>query len=94
MGEKGAVATHIKAAIEYLEAARKLMEADEHFAAVLCAATGVERAAMGLVLHLGARPATRHSAPANNTMVPIRFMVHLLVQVRSGTCRFLYSSIV
>jgi len=60
MGEKEAVATHIKAAIEYLEAARKLMEADEHFAAVLCTATGVERAAMGLVLHLGARPATRH----------------------------------
>jgi len=36
------------------------MQADEHFAAVLCAATGVERASMALILHLGARPATRH----------------------------------
>lgn len=60
MGEKGAINTHIKAATEYLEAARKLIEANEHFAAVLCTATGVERATMGLILHLGARPAVRH----------------------------------
>ncbi|MGC9346039.1 MAG: HEPN domain-containing protein, partial [Candidatus Bathyarchaeales archaeon] len=40
--------------------AQKLMEANEYFAAVLCAATGVERATMGLILHLGARPATKH----------------------------------
>jgi HEPN domain-containing protein len=43
-----------------LEAAEKLMDAGEYFAAVLCAATGVERAAMALILHLGGRPATRH----------------------------------
>lgn len=60
MGEKEAVATHIKAATEYLEAAQKLIDANQHFAAVLCTATGVERATMGLILHLGARPATRH----------------------------------
>jgi len=60
MGEKEAITTHIKAATEYLEAAQKLMEAKEYFAAVLCAATGVERATMGLILHLGARPATKH----------------------------------
>lgn len=60
MGEERAVATHVKASIEYMEAAQKLMEASEYFAAVLCTATGVERAAMALILHLGARPATRH----------------------------------
>lgn len=60
MGEKEATATHIKAATEYLEAAQKLIEVNQHFAAVLCTAIGVERATMGLILHLGARPATRH----------------------------------
>ena len=50
----------MKASIEYLEAAQKLMEVNESFAAVLCTATGVERAAMALILYLGARPATRH----------------------------------
>lgn len=60
MAEERIVATHLKACVEYLEAARKLMEAGEYFAAVLCAATGVERAAMALILHHGARPATRH----------------------------------
>lgn len=60
MGEDRVIATHVKACLEYLQAARKLIEAGEHFAAVLCAATGVERAAMALILHLGARPATRH----------------------------------
>lgn len=60
MAEERIVATHIKACIEYLEAARKLIEAGEYFAAVLCTATGVERAAMALILYLGARPATRH----------------------------------
>lgn len=60
MAEKEAVATHVKAAKEYLEAAKTLIEANQHFAAVLCTATGMERAAMALILHLGARPATRH----------------------------------
>lgn len=60
MAEERVVATHVKACVEYLVAARKLMEAGEYFAAVLCAATGVERAAMALILHHGARPATRH----------------------------------
>lgn len=60
MGEKEAITTHIKAATEYLEAAQTLIEEKQHFAAVLCTATGLERATMGLVLHLGARPATRH----------------------------------
>ena len=60
MAEKRTITTHIKAAQEYLTAAKKLIDADEHFAAVLCTATGVERAAMALILYLGARPATRH----------------------------------
>lgn len=60
MAEERVVATHVKASIEYLGAAHKLMEAGEYFAAVLCAATGVERAAMALILFLGARPAVRH----------------------------------
>jgi len=60
MGEERTITTHIKAAEEYLEAAEKLIDAGEHFAAVLCTATGVERAAMALILSLGARPATRH----------------------------------
>lgn len=60
MAEERIIATHVKAGEEYLEVARKLLEANEHFAAVLCLATGVERAAMALILHLGARPASRH----------------------------------
>ena len=60
MGEERAIATHLKASLEYLEVAEKLMDAGEYFAAVLCAATGVERAAMALILGLGGRPATRH----------------------------------
>lgn len=47
------VTTHIRAA-------RKLIQAEEHFAAVLCSATGVERAVMGLITHLGVRPASKH----------------------------------
>jgi HEPN domain-containing protein len=57
---KEAIATHLKASSEYLEVAEKLEKAGEYFAAVLCAATGVERAAMALILHLGGRPASRH----------------------------------
>lgn len=60
MAQERAITTHIKAAEEYLGAARKLIRVNEHFAAVLCTATGTERAAMSLILYLGARPATRH----------------------------------
>lgn len=60
MGQERAVVTHLKAAEEYLEAARKILSSREYFAVVLCAATGIERAAMALVLHLGARPAAKH----------------------------------
>jgi len=60
VGEERIVAVHIRAAEEYLDAARKLMDLGAYFAAVLCTATGMERAAMALILHLGGRPAVRH----------------------------------
>jgi len=60
MVEEGAITAHLEAADEHLEVARKLLVSGEYFAAVLCAATGVERAAVALILHLGGRPAVRH----------------------------------
>jgi HEPN domain-containing protein len=60
MAQERTITTHIKAAEEYLQAATKLIKANEHFAAVLCAAIGAERAAMALILHLSAVPATGH----------------------------------
>ena len=60
MGKERIVSIHVKSSEEYLNAAKKLLDLGEHFASVLCAATGAERAAMALVFHLGGRPAARH----------------------------------
>ncbi len=59
MGEE-VIKAHLRAAEEYFEAAIKLMDLKLYFAAVLCAAVGLERSCMALILKLGARPAAKH----------------------------------